>query len=102
MARLNSELSPFVTRRDMLRVAGAGVLSLFWSNWLRLQVNRGLIDLDDVEEAAGILIGMLAGAPQRAAIFGGVPLPSRGHVKARVRKCVTMFLHGCEAKRPAR
>lgn len=33
------------------------------SNWLRLQVKRGLIDLDDVEEAAGFLIGMLAGAP---------------------------------------
>ena len=45
------------------------------SNWLRLQVKRGLIDLGDVEEAAGILIGMVAGAPQRAAIFGGVPLP---------------------------
>src|SRR6478735_10662010 len=68
------------------------------SNWLRLQVKRGLIDLDNVEEAAGILIGMVAGAPQRAALFGGVPLPSRTHVKARVRKCVTMFLHGCEAK----
>ncbi len=72
------------------------------SNWLRLQVKRGLIDLDDVEEAAGILIGMLAGAPQRAALFGGVPLPSRAHVKARVRKCVTLFLHGCEGKRPTR
>jgi AcrR family transcriptional regulator len=68
------------------------------SNWLRLQVKRRLIDLDDVEEAAGILIGMLAGAPQRAALFGGVPLPSRAHVKARVRKCVTLFLHGCDPK----
>jgi hypothetical protein len=29
-------------------------------------------------------------------------LPSRAHVKARVRKCVTLFLHGCEGKRPAR
>ena len=72
------------------------------SNWLRLQVKRGLIDLDDVEEAAGILIGMLAGAPQRAALFGGVPLPSRAQMKARVRKCVTLFLHGCEPKGRAR
>jgi AcrR family transcriptional regulator len=72
------------------------------SKWLRVQVKRGLIDIDDTEEAAGILIGMLAGAPQRAAIFGGVPLPSRAQVKARVRKCVTLFLRGCEPKRRAR
>lgn len=72
------------------------------SKWLRVQVKRGLIDIDDTEEAAGILIGMLAGAPQRAAIFGGIPLPSRTHIKARVRKCVTLFLHGCEPKRRPR
>jgi AcrR family transcriptional regulator len=66
------------------------------SNWLRLQVKRGLIDLDNVEEAAGILIGMVASAPQRAAIFGGVPLPSRARIKARVQKCVTLFLRGCQ------
>ena len=67
-----------------------------------MQVKRGLIDVDDTEEAAGILIGMLAGAPQRAAIFGGVPLPSRAQIKSRVRKCVALFLHGCEPKRRAR
>ncbi|MBT1514119.1 TetR/AcrR family transcriptional regulator [Bradyrhizobium sp. SRL28] len=67
------------------------------TKWLRLQVKRGLIDLDNPEEAAGILIGMVASAPQRAAIYGGVPLPSRAQLKARVRKCVKLFLHGCEA-----
>jgi AcrR family transcriptional regulator len=72
------------------------------SKWLRVQVKRGLIDIDDTDEAAGILIGMLAGAPQRAAIFGGVPLPSRAQVKARVQTCVTLFLHGCEPKKRAR
>ncbi|MGH6710533.1 MAG: TetR/AcrR family transcriptional regulator [Bradyrhizobium sp.] len=68
------------------------------TKWLRLQVKRGLIDLDHPEEAAGILIGMVASAPQRAAIYGGVPLPSRAQLKARVRKCVKLFLHGCEAQ----
>ena len=68
------------------------------SNWLRLQVKRGLIDLDNAEEAAGILIGMVASAPQRAAIYGGEPLPSRAQTSARVRKCVTLFLRGCEVK----
>ena len=68
------------------------------SKWLRLQAKRGLIDLDNPEEAAGILIGMVASAPQRAAIYGGLPLPSRAQLKARVRKCVKLFLHGCTAE----
>ena len=68
------------------------------SNWLRVQVRRGLLDLDNPDEAAGILIGMVASAPQRAAIYGDVPLPSRAQTKARVRKCVKLFLHGCDAK----
>ena len=72
------------------------------SNWLRLQVKRGLIELDNVEEAAGMLIGMVASAPQRAALYGWVKLPSRAQTSARVRKCVTLFLRGCEAKRRAR
>lgn len=72
------------------------------SNWLRVQVKRGLIDLDNVDEAANILIGMVASAPQRAAIYGGVPLPSRAKIKARVQTCATLFLRGCEANGRAR
>jgi len=66
------------------------------SKWLRLQVKRGLIELDKPEEAAGFLIGMVASSPQRAAIYGGVALPTRAQLKARVRRCVKLFLHGCE------
>jgi len=65
------------------------------AGWLRAQVKRGLIELDDVDEAAGMLIGMVTSAPQRAAIFGGLPLPSRSRLKARVRSCATLFLRGC-------
>jgi AcrR family transcriptional regulator len=68
------------------------------SNWLRLQVKQGRIDLDNADEAAGILIGMVTHAPQRAAIFGGVKLPSRAQTSARVARCVTLFLRGCEAQ----
>jgi AcrR family transcriptional regulator len=68
------------------------------SNWLRLQVRRGLIELDNAEEAAGMLIGMVASAPQRAALYGGEKLPSRAQTSARVRRCVTLFLRGCEVK----
>jgi AcrR family transcriptional regulator len=70
--------------------------------WLRVQARRGLLDLDNVDEAAGFLIGMVAFAPQRAAIYGGVPLPTRAQIRTRVRKCVTLFLRGCGADRQAR
>src|ERR1700681_1579449 len=69
------------------------------ADWLRIQQKRGLIELDDVDEAAGMLIGMVASAPQRAAIFGGLPLPSRSQIEARVRTCTRLFLGGCQAKR---
>jgi AcrR family transcriptional regulator len=67
------------------------------AGWLRVQVKRGLIELDDVDEAAGMLIGMAAAAPQRAAIFGGLPLPTRARTRARVRTCAALFLRGCAA-----
>jgi hypothetical protein len=69
------------------------------AEWLRVQKTRGLIELEDVDEAAGMLIGMVASAPQRAAIFGGLPLPSRPQIEARVRTCAELFLRGCQAKR---
>ena len=69
------------------------------SDWLRVQQKRGLIDLDDTDETAGMLLGMVASAPRRAAVFGGVPLPSRSQIEARVRRCAALFLRGCQAKR---
>ena len=57
------------------------------ADWLRVQQRRGLIEVDDVEEAAGMLLGMVASAPRRAAIYGGVPL--------RARTCAALFLRGC-------
>jgi AcrR family transcriptional regulator len=65
------------------------------ADWLRVQQERGLIQLDDVEEAAGMLLGMVASAPRRAAIYGGVPLPSRAQIEARARTCAALFLRGC-------
>lgn len=71
------------------------------AGWLRVQQQRGRIELDNVEEAAGMLLGMVAAAPQRAAIYGGVPLPSRAEIEARARRCAALFLRGCAtAARP--
>jgi AcrR family transcriptional regulator len=69
------------------------------ADWLRIQQTRGLIELDDVDEAAGMLLGMVSSAPRRAALFGRVPLPSRSQIEARARSCAAIFLHGCQAKR---
>ena len=69
------------------------------ADWLRMQQKRGLIALDDVDDAAGMLLGMLTSAPRRAAMFGGVPLPSRPQIEARVRACAALFLRGCQAER---
>jgi len=65
------------------------------ADWLRLQQKRGLIALDDIDEAAGMLLGMATSAPQRAAIFGGEPLPQRSEIEARLRRCAKLFLRGC-------
>jgi AcrR family transcriptional regulator len=69
------------------------------ADWLRAQQQRGVIALDDVDEAAGMLIGMVVSAPQRATIFGGEPLPSHAQIEARVRTSAALFLRGCEVRR---
>jgi AcrR family transcriptional regulator len=68
------------------------------ADWLRVQQKRGLIALDDVDEAAGMLLGMVTSAPRRAALFGGVPLPSHSQIRARACACAAIFLRGCQAQ----
>lgn len=67
------------------------------SEWLSRQVARGLIRIDDCDEAAGALIGMVVSAPLRAALYAGLPPPSRPQLDQRIQTCVTWFLHGCQA-----
>ncbi|HEX9469205.1 MAG TPA: TetR/AcrR family transcriptional regulator [Bradyrhizobium sp.] len=96
-------------QRMMLQETGksSDVAGMFYKNaieptgvalaaWLRLQQTRGKIALDDIDEAAGMLLGMVTSAPRRAALFGGVPLPSRPQIEARVRRCAALFLRGCQ------
>ena len=63
--------------------------------WLRAQQQRGLIELDDAEAAAGMLLGMLAFQPQRAVMFGHRQPPSRQEMESRARSCAALFLRGC-------
>ncbi len=69
------------------------------ADWLRVQQARGLIVLDDADEAAGMLLGMVSSAPRRAAMFAGLPLPSHSQIEARARRCAALFLRGCKVER---
>jgi AcrR family transcriptional regulator len=89
----SSDLAEMFYRNAIQRTAAA------LAEWLRLQQKRGSIELDDADEAAGILLGMVASAPRRAAMFGGVALPQRSQIEARVRHCAKLFLRGCQVRR---
>ncbi len=110
-AELTLDEEVVTLQRMVLQEAGSSsdIAGMFYRNgiqrsataladWLRAQQKRGLIELDDAEEAAGMLLGMLASAPRRAAMFGRVPLPSRAQIEARVRRCAALFLRGCQAR----
>src|SRR6266404_1630644 len=111
-AELTLDQEVIAVQRMVLQEAGkfSDIAGTFYTNaiqrtvvalaeWLGVQQKRGLIALDDVDEAAGMLLGMVASAPRRAAMFGGVPLPSRSQIEVRVRTCTALFLRGCQAKR---
>ena len=65
------------------------------ADWLRVQVKRGTIALDDADVAAGMLLGMLALQPLRAAMFGHRPPPSGKEIEQRAKTCAALFLRGC-------
>jgi AcrR family transcriptional regulator len=111
-AELALDEETIALQRMVLQEAGkfSDVAGMFYKNaiqrtvvaladWLRVQQKRGLIALDDVDEAAGMLLGMVTSAPRRAALFGGVPLPSRSQIEARARACAILFLRGCQVRR---
>jgi hypothetical protein len=70
MARSNSELNSHVTRRDALRVAGAGALSLFWSNWLRLHAGG---PAQPRAKAKSVILIFNAGAPSHLDLWDMKP-----------------------------
>ena len=65
------------------------------ANWLKVQSERGLIAIDNPNEAAGMLLGMLAFQPQRAVLFGHAPAPSREELERRAGVVAALFLKGC-------
>jgi AcrR family transcriptional regulator len=63
--------------------------------WLRVQCGRGLIALDDVPMATGMLRGMMIMEPQRAVMMGLQAAPDSAEIAARAGACARLFLDGC-------
>ena len=68
------------------------------ANWLRAQQQRGTIELDDVNAAAGMLLGMLAFQPHRSVMFGHRPALTKEERDLRAKTCAKLFLRGCRRR----
>lgn len=66
-------------------------------NWLRRQVEHGLIKLEDPHAACGMLRGMMIMEPQRATMLRQLPPPNIEEIASRARMCADIFLRGCAA-----
>jgi AcrR family transcriptional regulator len=62
---------------------------------LREEHKRGRLRLDDPEQAARLLTGMVANNPQRRALLGLAPWPEKVR-RNWVHQAVALFLRGCE------
>jgi AcrR family transcriptional regulator len=62
--------------------------------WLAGQVAAGTLQIENVSEAAGVLRGMMAMEPQRAAMLGCATALSDEDVADRARRCTRLFLDG--------
>jgi AcrR family transcriptional regulator len=67
-------------------------------NWLRVQCERGLLDLEDPHTASGMLRGMMILEPQRAVMMGQRQAPDAEEIAQRARACARLFLDGCRSR----
>ncbi len=66
--------------------------------WLQRQCDRGLIDIDDVRMATGLLRGMMVQEPQRAVMLGQRVPPDHAEISGRAQYCARIFLDGCRRR----
>jgi AcrR family transcriptional regulator len=103
-------LVPFVVRLNQVTIAEAPrfpkIAETFYREgplrhveqlaaWLRKQTARGLIAVEDPEDAAVMLSTPMIGEPLRAAVLGVRELPSPDAIAARARTITRTFLKGC-------
>jgi TetR/AcrR family transcriptional regulator, mexJK operon transcriptional repressor len=69
---------------------GIGLLAGLLEQWR----DRGLLKIEDVRTAAGMLLSMVIAEPQRLAAFGLGGLPEN-EIATRVKTAVALFLRGC-------
>ena len=93
MILADSDKFPDIPEMFYIKAMRRSVAAL--AEWLDVQLKRGLIVLDDVEAAAGMLLGMLVFQPQRDVMFGHKPPPTRGELERRAKTCSALFLRGC-------
>jgi len=60
--------------------------------------DRGLIAIDDLDEAAEMLRGMMAMDPQRAVMLGIRAAPEDAEIVGRAKRCARLFLAGCSVR----
>ena len=65
------------------------------AGWLATQNKRGSIVIEDTDDAAGMLLGMLAFQRQRAVLFGHAAPPDRPELERRAQVVARVFLQGC-------
>jgi len=68
-------------------------------DWLRRQCDRGLLDIEDVRTATGILRGMMVLEPQRAVMLGQRVPPDQAEISTRAKYCTRVFLDGCRHRK---
>jgi AcrR family transcriptional regulator len=66
-------------------------------NWLMKQKHKGVLRIDDVHIASGMLRGMMIMEPQRSAMMGQRAAPHRDEIAFRARQCAEVFCTGCMA-----
>jgi len=81
---------------EMLLLYGAERSRAELAKWLTRQRDRGLIELDDADSAAGILMGMMFGAMVLKA--GGKAAPPSCPKRAHIQTCVSIFLNGVKTR----
>jgi AcrR family transcriptional regulator len=93
MILADSDKFPDIPEMFYIKAMRRSVAAL--AEWLLVQQKRGLIILDDVEAAAGMLLGMLVFQPQRDVMFGHKRPPARSELELRAKTCSALFLRGC-------
>ncbi|MDN3565432.1 TetR/AcrR family transcriptional regulator [Paeniroseomonas aquatica] len=72
------------------RGRGTGVVE----QWLAEQAALGWLRLEDPEQAAGMLIGMVVGEPHMLMLLGQRPPPDAEEIRKRAGQAVAIFLEG--------